>query len=138
MQDKLYEEAHNSYRFFLGWRHASVVGLLVIIYGVLSLCITAFKDAQALAWIIPFIASPIGIIFWLIDKRTQQLYQAAISAGKELEGDKGGFFTKLRSDVSLEEGVSSFSKITHRGILSITFIGSSVILLLIWVLIKYL
>ena len=136
MQDKLYEEAHNSYRFFLSWRHASVVGIFVVFYGVLSLCVMAFKDAEPLAWIIPIIASPVGVIFWLIDKRTQKLYQAAISAGKELEKDKNGFFTKLKDDVSLKDGVSSFSQITHRGILSVTFLGSSIILIFIGVIIK--
>jgi len=128
MEEKRYEETGNNYRFFLGWRHASLVGILVVLYGVASLCIAAYENARPLVWVIPIAASPVGIIFWLIDKRTRDLYHAAIAAGKELEGETGGFFTRLQAEVALPPNTSPFSKLSQTGILNATFIGSSILL----------
>lgn len=100
MDDKRYEEIGINYRFFLGWRHAAFAGDLVIIYGVLSLTFSVFKGAPALAWTVPALGFPVGILLWIIDVRTRDLYHAAIRAGKALEGKKGGFFTQLSGVVN--------------------------------------
>ena len=62
------------YRFFLSWRHASFAGNLVVVWAVFSLCITAYKEARELLWIIPLAATPIGILFWMIDEKRIGVY----------------------------------------------------------------
>ena len=128
MDEKRYEEIGTNYRFFLGWRHAAFAGDLVIIYGVLSLTYSIYKDIPSLAWIIPALSSPLGVLLWIIDVRTRELYHAAIRAGESLEGKKGGFFTQL-SRVALPRGKSPFSKPTQSGALNLLFFGSSICLL---------
>ena len=56
-----------------------------------------------LAAIILLVASPIGVLLWLIDVRVRSLYHAAIDAGKELDGTTGGFYTNV-SKVALPQG----------------------------------
>src|SRR3990172_12420154 len=130
MEEKRYEEIGVNYRFFLGWRHAAFAGDLIILYGVFSLTSSMYKEIPTCAWIVPFIASPIGILLWMIDVRTRDLYHAAIKAGKDIEGEKGGFFTRL-SETALPKGSSPFSKITQSASITLLFIGSSIILLAI-------
>jgi len=131
MDDKRYEEIGTTYRFFLGWRHAAFAGDLVIIYGVLSLTFSIYKDTPSIAWIVPMLSWPVGLLLWIIDVRTRELYHAAIRAGKALEGKKGGFFTQLSDDVALPKESSPFEKPTHSGALDLLFIGSSGILFLL-------
>jgi hypothetical protein len=130
MDDKRYEEIGTNYRFFLGWRHASFAGDLVIIYGVLSLTLSIYKDMPSIAWIIPAIGCPVGVLLWIIDVRTRELYHAAIRAGKDLEGMEGGFFTQL-SIVAVPKGSSPFKKKTQSAALNLLFIGSSVFLFIL-------
>ena len=125
--DKKYEEVGNVYRFFLGWRHASFAGNLLVMYGAASLTLLAYKDARSLAWLVPLAASPIGVLFWWIDVRTRDLYHAAIAAGKALEGDGSGFYHQL-ADVAVPRGSSVFSRATQSGALSVFFLGSSAVL----------
>ena len=125
MDDKRYEEIGTIYRFFLGWRHAAFAGDLVVIYGVLSLTFSIYKDIPSIAWIVPLLSCPIGILLWIIDVRTRELYHAAIRAGKDLEGKKGGFFTQLLKNVVLPKESSPFKRPTHSGALDLLFIGSS-------------
>lgn len=127
MKDEIYKEIGSNYRFFLGWRHASFAGNLIILYGVITLCVSTYKSEPKWAFLIPLLASPIGILLWMIDVRTRTLYHAAIRAGKELEGSEGGFYTKL-SEVALPPGTSSFEKITQTGALNVFFWGSSIVL----------
>jgi hypothetical protein len=75
MKEKAYEEVGANYRFFARWRHAAVVGDLVVLWAVLTLCISAYEDARQLMWAIPLCASPFGIILWIIDVRTRDMYQ---------------------------------------------------------------
>ena len=130
MDEKRYQEIGTNYRFFLGWRHAAFAGDLVILYGVLSLTSLIYNQTPDIAWLVPLIASPIGILLWMVDKRTRDLYHAAIRAGRELEGEKGGFFTQL-SEVVLPLGASPFRKVTQSGALNLLFIGSSILLFII-------
>lgn len=130
MDGKKYEEIGTNYRFFLGWRHAAFAGDLVIIYGVLSLTFTVYKDTPSFAWIVPALGSPLGVLLWIIDVRTRELYHAAIRAGKSLEGKKGGFFSQL-SKVALPKGTSPFIKLTQSGALDLLFFGSSICLLVL-------
>jgi hypothetical protein len=125
LDDDRYKEVGTIYRFFLSWRHASFAGNLVVVWATLSLCITAYKEAQKILWIIPLTATPIGILFWMIDKRTRDLYHAAIDAGVKLEKE-GGFFTQLCESVRIPKGKSAFGKVTQTAALNIFFIGSSV------------
>jgi len=114
MKDELYKEIGANYRFFLGWRHASFAGNLIILYGVITLCVSTYESEPRWSFLIPLLASPIGTLLWMIDSRTRDLYHAAIRAGKELEGSNGGFYTKL-SEVALSPDTSSFKKITQTG-----------------------
>src|SRR5688572_6908685 len=122
MQEKKYEEIGTNYRFFLGWRHAAFAGDLIILYGVISLTTSFYKDKDliACAWIIPAVAAPIGLLLRLIDVRTRVLYHAAIRAGQVLEGDTGGFYTELAKDV-VPAGTSPFKKPTQSAAIEILF-----------------
>ena len=131
--NKKYDEIGSNYRFFLGWRHASFAGILIVLYGTFSLSLLIYKEAAAFAWIVPLVASPIGILLWVIDVRTRDLYHAAIQAGKVLEGEKGGFYTILSDDVVLPAGLSPmkylFQKKCNQSVaLNVLFLGSSVVL----------
>src|SRR3990170_1739505 len=95
MDEKKYEEVGHAYRFFLGFRHAAFAGNLVVLYGVVSLWMSAPKEAPWAVWAIPLAASPIGVLLWWIDVRTRDLYHAAMRAGKSLEGEGGGLYTNL-------------------------------------------
>jgi hypothetical protein len=127
MDEKRYQEIGTNYRYFLSWRHAAFAGDLIILYGVFSLTSSIYNQMSGVAWLVPLIASPIGILLLMIDIRTRDLYHAAIRAGIELEGNKGGFFTQLSKEV-LPIGASPFQKVTQTGALYLLFIGSSVIL----------
>jgi hypothetical protein len=131
MQEKKYEEIGTSFRFFLGWRHAAFAGEMVILYGIISLTLSTYKDSAEVAWIIPALASPIGILLWIIDVRTRDLYHAAIRAGKELEGDGGGFYTRLADEVVVPAGGSPFKRLTQSTALNLLFVGSSLISIII-------
>jgi len=133
MTDKKYEEIGQNYRFFLGWRHAAFAGALVILYAVLSLTFSIFNESPLIAWIIPALASPVGILLWIIDVRTRELYHAAIKAGKKLEGKQGGFYTSI-DKVALPKGSSPFLKRSQSGALNLLFIGSSILLLVLSIL----
>ena len=85
------------------------------------------KDQPRLGWSIPLLASPIGVLLWIIDERTRDLYHAAIKAGMQLEGDKGGFCTELNKEL-VPKGKSAFSRTTQSGALNLLFVGSTVVL----------
>jgi hypothetical protein len=127
MNEKKYEEIGTNYRFFLGWRHATFAGDVVVLYGVVSLTLSIYQYSPSVAWIVPATAFPIGILLWIIDVRTRTLYHAAAKAGKDLEGDQGGFYTQLSKEL-LPPGSSSFKKLTHSMALDLLFWGTSVIM----------
>ena len=134
MKEKIYEEVGNNYRFFLRWRHAALAGNMIVLGAILSFSVSAFKDAKELMWIIPLLASPMGILLWIIDVRNRSLYHAANRAGKEIEDSEGvsGFYSKLISEnVALPESTSVFSRWTQSLALNCLFLGSSIILLLL-------
>lgn len=127
MDNKKYEEIGTNYRFFLSWRHAAFAGDLIILYGILTLTFSIYKASPSIAWAIPTIGSPVGVLLWIIDVRTRELYHAAITAGKKLEGKEGGFFTELAKIVVAKEK-SAFSKLTQSAALNVLFLGSSILL----------
>jgi hypothetical protein len=131
MNEEFYKEVGTNYRFFLGWRHATFAGNLIVLGGALSLCISAYKDARELVWLIPLCASPVGVLFWIIDVRNRNLYHAAIQAGKTLEDGQRGFYTRLADDVILPPGRSPFRKLTQSAALNIAFLGSSLLLVVV-------
>ena len=134
MKEKIYEEIGNNYRFFLRWRHAAFAGNLIVLGATLSFSVSAFKDAKELMWIIPLLASPVGLLLWIIDVRNRSLYHVANRAGKEIEDSEGvsGFYSKLISEkVVLPKGTSVFSRLNQSLALNFLFLGSSVLLLLL-------
>jgi hypothetical protein len=129
MKEKMYEEVGTNYRFFLKWRHAALAGNLLVLGAVFSGCISALKDAKEILWLIPLCASPVGILLWIIDVRTRDLYHATIDAGKELEDGVKGFYTRLADNVRVPAGKSGFSQLTQSLALNVCFIGSPLLLL---------
>ena len=130
MNDKKYEEVGTNYRYFLKWRQASFAGYIVILYGVVNLSSTIYKELPEFVWVVPLLASPIGILLWVFDVRTRELYHAVIAAGKDIESPGGGFYTNLFNNVALPKGASSFSKFTQTAALNLLFIGFSIFLFL--------
>jgi hypothetical protein len=76
MKEKIYEELCHNYRYFLTWRHAAFAGNILAIGGALALSISALKDAEKIAYLIPLFASPIGIFLWLLDLKIRKIYRA--------------------------------------------------------------
>ena len=105
-------------------------------FGVLSLTFSTYKDMPSIAWIIPLICSPVGILLWMIDKRNRDLYHAAIRAGKLLERDKVGFYSELSKEL-LPEGASPFKKISQSGALNLLLFGSSFILFILFIFLLF-
>ena len=135
MIEKKYEEIGTNYRFFLVWRHASFAGNVIILYGAISLCLSTYKHAPVLACVVPFLASPIGVLLWIIDVRTRDLYHVAMEAGKKLEGEEGGYYTELEKKTE-EKGTNSVRMLfkgewNHSGALTLFFLGSSLVLFII-------
>lgn len=139
MNDKLYEEVGSNYRFFLRWRHASFAGQCIVLFAVFTLSASFIEKAREIAWVVPLAASPIGVLLWIIDVRTRDLYHATIKAGAELEGENNGFYTVLHDDVALKKEESPFSKLTQSAALNLIFWGSTILLLIASILlcIKY-
>lgn len=135
MSDKAYAEVGANYRFFLAWRHASFAGMLLILFGAAQLTGT-LKEQPHQAWLVPILASPLGVLLWLIDTRTRDLYHAAIRAGMKLEGEAGGFYTEL-SQVTIPAGASAFSRPSQSAALNVLFLGSSGALLVLGLLMRY-
>jgi len=134
MKEKIYEEVGNNYRFFLKWRHAAFAGNLIVLGAILSFSVSAFKDAKELMWVIPLVASPVGFLLWIIDKRNRSLYHAANRAGKEIEEKEGvsGFYSKLiNENVALPKEKSAYSQLTQSLALDLLFLGSSMLLILL-------
>jgi len=125
MDEKKYEEVGHNYRYFLGWRHACVAGDLVILYGVATLYFTLQKEAPRLAGLVPLAASPIGFLFWWIDKRSRELIHAVQRVGKELEGPSGGVYSTYINELAVPNGKSAFSRWTLAGATNVLFLGSS-------------
>jgi hypothetical protein len=126
LDEELYKEVGSNYRFFLGWRHATFAGYLIVLGAVVSFCVSAYKDAAEVLWLVPLGASPIGFLLWAVDVRTRGLYHAAIRAGKELEQATKGFYTHLADEVALPLGTSPFRQVTQSAALNILFLGGSV------------
>jgi hypothetical protein len=134
IKEKIYEEIGNNYRFFLKWRHAAFAGNMIVLGAILSFSVSAFKDAKELMWIIPLVASPVGLLLWIIDKRNRSLYHIVNRAGKEIEDSEGvsGFYSKLISEgVALPKDKSAYSQLTQSLALELFFFGSSIMLILL-------
>lgn len=131
MKEELYKEIGTNYRFFLGWRHAAFAGYLIVLGAVLSICMTAFKDARSILWVIPLCATPVGVFLWAIDVRTRSLYHTAMRAGRDLEAPEKGFYTRLSDEVALAPGTSPFKRVTQSAALNLLFLGGSLVMLLL-------
>lgn len=125
MNEKKYEEVGHNYRYFLGWRHACVAGDLVLLYGVASLYLAAWKEARGLAWLVPLAGSPIAFLFWWIDRRNRDLIHAVQRTGKQLEGPSGGVYTTYIDELAVPSGKSAYSRWTLTGATNVIFLGSA-------------
>jgi len=126
--DERYKEPGPNYRFFLTWRHAVFAANLVVLYGIGSLCISAYKDAKPMMWLIPLFGSPIGAFLWMIDYRTRDIYRSLVKEGKRLEVPGGGPYTALE-DILINDETAKIKKIFSQSIaLNFFLIGSSVFL----------
>jgi len=131
MEEKAYEEVGQNYRFFARWRHAAAAGDLVFLWGVVSLCISAYEDARPILWLIPLCASPFALVFWIFDVRTRDMYHAAIRAGANLEEDTKGFYSCVKREVALPKATSTFMTLTQSFALNLLFFGTFLVLLLL-------
>lgn len=139
MNERLYEEVGSTYRFFLGWRHAAFGGNLVVIYGAASLTFTALEKAPTVAWVVPALAAPIGILLWIIDVRTRKLYHAVMRAGKELEREEKALFSQLCCERLPEKKSPVGQMLLHGSIsqsfaISFFFLGSSLVFAILAIL----
>ena len=126
MNEKLYEEIASTYRFFLSWRHAAFAGNLLVVYGATSLTLTALEKAPSIAWLVPALAAPIGVLLWVIDVRTRDLYHATIKAGTVVEGGVGALFTQLNR-VAFPPGTSPLKHLSQSAAINVFFLGSSLV-----------
>lgn len=128
--DHMYEQLCKNYRFFLKWRQAVFGGYLVILGATLSLGIAAYKDARPIAWLVPTVASPLGLVFWMLDIRVRNLFRHTYMVGRKLEGDCCGFFNGI-AQIGVVPGVDTMPKLTNSVILSSVYIGATLILITI-------
>lgn len=135
MQEKKYAEIGANYRFFLGWRLAYFIGMLVTILGVVLLSMSLYKDLPKVAWLTPLVASPLGLLMRMADLHIRELYKAAIRAGEVLEGETGGMYSELAEEVFHKTSPARRPSLTS----AIDLLGyGSLVLLLIFALALYL
>ena len=137
MKDKIYEEVGASYRLFSKWRQATAIGVFVTLGAVVSLSISAFKDAKELLWVIPLLASPVGVLFYVFDLRCREHAYAAVRVGKLVEGDDRGFYTEVYDKIAIKTENSPYSKATQSLALHILFFAISGILVALSILFFY-
>jgi len=144
MNEKVSEAVGPNYRYFLGWRHAAFGANIIVLWGTASLIIAAFKDALPLVWIIPLLACPIGLLLWIADKRTRQIYRKLVKAGKDLEPGGIGPYSELER-ISIPRNVNWFCPdeegrcklISQSTVLTLFFLRSSVVLFLLYIYLKF-
>jgi hypothetical protein len=95
VDDKIYQEIGENYRFFAKWRQLAFAGYLAVLAAAMSFLNSAVEHqySRCLVGFCFFLAAAIGVIFWIADRRTTELAFYAIEAGKSLEAGKAGFFT---------------------------------------------
>lgn len=132
LQDEIYKEVGANYRFFLGWRHATLGGYVVVVGAVFTLLFSVPRDARDFAWIAPLASAFLGPILWIIDRRTRDLYHAAIRAGKELESEAGGkgVYTQIGQLVRPHDQ-QCMCRASHSMGLSLIFWGGTLALLVV-------
>lgn len=135
MQEKKYAEIGANYRFLLGWRLAYFIGMLVTILGVILLSMSIYKDLPKIAWLIPLVASPLGLLLRLADLQTRELYKATIRAGEVLEGEAGGVYSELAEEMFHKTSPARHP--SHSSVIDLLGYGS-LVLLLIFALVLYL
>jgi hypothetical protein len=123
----LYEEIGRTYRYYLNWRHASFAGYLIIMY---ALFLEHKDDPNSFD--LYAISIIITIVFWMIEKRIRDLYQACTKAGKELE--LNGKTTEKRPALGIYTKLENLrdSAISHSRALDLLF--ASVIIGIILIL----
>lgn len=142
--EKLYEQIGANYRFFLNWRHASLAGYLLVLWGVVSLSISAYEGAREVAWLVPLGGFPFGVLFCMLDHRTKAVFQDAIKAGREIEAEAGreieaegwGYFSHLKS-AGVVPRKDQCPIITHTLVLRIIYLGSSFVLAVLAAYLKF-
>lgn len=133
--EKQYEEVGANYRFFLGWRHATMAGYIGILFGAGKLALA--EPSYLTKAFIFLIALFLGIFFWLFDYRTRQLYNAAVRSGKHLEQSKNGFYALIYSNIKKENFIKSvfnrkyFFDSSHSKVIDKFFLVTLIILLIL-------
>lgn len=127
-KEKIYEEVGRNYRFFLNWRHLAFAGYLAVLYTIISLTIAFINNLPSIAWFVPAFSSLIGITFWLIDKRIQDLYHDATEAGTNLEGEYIGFYKMTNTNSDNKKNRNKKINIPHSTVLKYFYLGTSFIL----------
>lgn len=125
MNDTLYERAGAAHRSFLGWRHAPLAGMAVIVGPSIPMAALVRRESPALSFPAPSLTSASRIALWMINGRMRGLHQGATSAWRDLDADEKGFSTESR-DVSVPTNSSPSSRITHAEVPDGIFWASSV------------
>ena len=96
-QASKYEEIGKNYRFFLSWRYGIFGAQLFVLWNSLSLCyklILNKTDFQVIGFLL-IIASIVSLCLWIAEKRNRELYQELIIKGKPKEDSANEAYTIL-------------------------------------------
>lgn len=131
--DELYAEIGRNYRFFLGWRHASIAGYFFTLFTVAQIWLDLRQADPLDSWLVPFICSPIGFLFWLIDRRTSGLFRSAVTAGRKLEQSAKleGYFTSQASVGTIPGADPAYPQFSHTKIFTALYATISLVMLLL-------
>lgn len=136
MKAILYREVGENYRFFLKWRHAAFAGHLVIMGATLSVSMAVFEKARELAWTVPLFAAFVSLVFLFLDIRTSKVFQCAVAAGRDLEVDKVGYYTRQQEIGAVPNSDHSRGFLTHSTALILYYSGAAAFCIILAVLLS--
>jgi hypothetical protein len=97
-QENRYAEVGENFRYYLTWREKLFAGFIVI-NGALAVAFTWLNDRYpTLTFLLPIGGMFLSILFLLLDSRNNELFNACVEAGAELETPGTGVYTKLNAD----------------------------------------
>lgn len=116
-----YKEVGENYRYYLNWRNYLFAGYIAVLGFVISKTIDLYDEKSIFCFIIPFLASLIGIVFRTFDNRIREIYDTAIKTGSQLENGKPGFYKNINVAPKF---------MSHSRVLGFVYYGASGILFL--------